>query len=80
MITAATAFLKTAWPVLVVAGGGLIAWGSLNADVSHIKEQQDQQVSDHDAIVRIDERQKRMEDDVKDMKQDIKDIAKAVKD
>jgi ABC-type nickel/cobalt efflux system permease component RcnA len=73
------ALLKATWPVLVVAGGGLMAWGSLRSDVQHIKTQQDQQINDHDAIVRIDERQKRMETDVQDMKQDIKDIAEAVK-
>ena len=78
-MSAVVGFIKTTWPILVVAGTGLIGFGSLRADVSQLKDQQLVQEADHDVLMRVDERQKTMSDDIKTMKEDIKDIAAAVK-
>lgn len=79
MSTAAGSVLKALWPVIVVAAGGLIAWGNLKSDVAHIKEQQDVMVPDHDRMVRMDERQAQLQRDVTEMKADIKELVKASK-
>lgn len=72
-------FIKSWWPIIIVAGSGVAAFSTLAADLSNTKEKVEAQVSDHDRIVRMETKQDRMADDVKEMKQDIKDIAKAVK-
>lgn len=77
--SATIAVVKGVWPIVVVVAGGLVAWGSLRSDVKHVMTQQDQYVSDHDTITRMNERQARMETDINEMKNDIKEIAKAVK-
>lgn len=73
------AVVKSTWPIIVVIAGGLVAWGNIRADVAHIAKQQDEQFSDHDRIVRIEEQQKQATQDIREMKQDLKEIAKAVK-
>lgn len=73
------AFLKAWWPMIVTVGAGLVGYGSLASDVTHIKYQQDKTLTDHDVLIRVDTRQEQMSKDITDMKTDIKDIAKAVK-
>jgi len=43
-------------PLVVVTGGGLIAWGSLHADVRNIEQDVETLKKDHDILVRVDER------------------------
>lgn len=67
------------WPVVAVLAGGLVAYGTLRAEVSQLKEDQAVVKSDHDLIVRIDEQQKTMKEDIASIKDDVKAIARAVR-
>lgn len=79
LTTTVGAFVKSTWPIIVVAGTGLMGFATLRADVTQLKAAHSEQISDHDVLVRVDERQKTMSEDIKAMKSDIKDIATAVK-
>lgn len=77
--------LKSHWPIITTVAAGLVAWGTLNADMSNVKQEQatlkqdlakakvDAQ-ADHDAIVRMDERTKTMAEDMKDVKAVLKEL------
>lgn len=67
------------WPIIVTLSAGILAFGTLRADVVQLKTASQDVKTDHDLIVRVDERQKKLAEDVAEMKQDIKDIAQAVK-
>lgn len=73
------AFFVKFWPVVIVAGGGLIGWGTLSSDVSHLQEEQRTSVEDHDRIVRMETEQKAMKESLDEIKSDVKDIARAVR-
>lgn len=59
--------LDKTWPFAASILGTAVAFGSLHSDVADLKAKQDTAAKDHDAIVRIEERQT-------DMKQDLQDI------
>lgn len=49
-------FLAAYWPVIAVAGSGLVGWGALKNDVKSMKKDIAAVQADHDLLVRIDER------------------------
>lgn len=61
-------FMSNYWPLMATIGAGLIAWGSLNADVSKLKEEAATAKSDHDLIVEMRTEQKHIRDDIKEIK------------
>lgn len=72
-------WLKEYWPIIITVAGGLLAFGTLRADVADLKDQQAKVATDRELLVRTDERVGRMERDISEMKDDVKEIAKAVK-
>jgi hypothetical protein len=60
--------METYWPLATVVGVGLIGWGSLNADVSKLKEDAANAKSDHDLIVEMRTEQSHIRDDIKEIK------------
>jgi hypothetical protein len=72
-------WFKNWWHVLVTVVAGLMAFGSLRADVAQLKEDNIIQATDHDRIVRMDEKIINIESDITEMKDDLNEIAKAVK-
>lgn len=56
------------WPVMAAVGAGLIAWGSLNAEVNKLQNDAAVAKSDHDLIVEMRTEQAHIREDVKDIK------------
>lgn len=78
--------LRTHWPVIATVGAGLLAWGALNADVTHLKDEmkaakaeitetQKEARTDHDLLVELNTRSQGMEDDMKEIKTAVKELA-----
>lgn len=66
------AIFKSVWPLLVVAGGGLIAWGSTQADIKQLKQDVSVAKTDHDTLIRVDERTQQMAKDLEEIKAAVK--------
>lgn len=64
-----TALIDKTWPFAASILGTAVAFGSLHSDVADLKAKQDTASKDHDAIVRIEERQTDMKQDLQDIKQ-----------
>ncbi len=67
--------IRDYWPLGSVVGFGLIAWGTLLADVRELQDQADTQKSDHDLIVEMRTEQKHIRTDIEDIKESVKDLA-----
>jgi septal ring factor EnvC (AmiA/AmiB activator) len=53
----ALSWFKVFWPLLVLLGSFIFAYGKLHAEVDEIKDTQPSLKSDHDTLTRIDQRQ-----------------------
>jgi outer membrane murein-binding lipoprotein Lpp len=63
------------WPLYTAIAGGLIAWGTLSADVNRLQKDVDNSKTDHDLVVELRTEQRHIASDVSEIKQSVKDLA-----
>ena len=61
-------FMDSYWPLVAVAGAGLVAWGTTVAALNRLKEDVAASQSDHDLIVEMRTDQKHIRDDITEIK------------
>lgn len=67
-------FMTAYWPVIAVAGSGLVGWGKLNADLRAAKKDIAVAREDHDIIVRLEEQHRALQANVKEVREDVKEL------
>lgn len=82
--------LRDWWPMIVVVGGGLIAFGALSSNVGSLQTQQDKltadvekqrtmHASDHDILVRLDAQQQQTNLALGEIKSDVKEVSRLLR-
>jgi preprotein translocase subunit YajC len=62
-------WLQNWWPILMVVGGGLVAWGGLQARVSAVEQTTVSLKTDHDVLVKVSTQQDAMQKQLDRMEQ-----------
>lgn len=65
-----------AWPIIAAGATALLAWGTLAADVSRMKEQAAAYSADRELLIELRTQQRYMQNDVEEIKRHVRELAR----